>query len=143
MLFLDNLVQVHDLNAINFTTIHQVHKSRGATFFAINVNKQTTMTGKISILLRMAVAVKRKIQLYYWKNNEFHNLMTDINLNDIPKSMVWCQEAICVGFRGEYALLDVSINQSIIMNYIVTGLSGAQQLRESSSYFGIFHHCDQ
>lgn len=55
----------------------------------------------------MAVAVKRKIQLYYLKNNEFLTLMDDISLNDIPKSLVWCQEAICIGYRGEYALLQV------------------------------------
>lgn len=36
-LFVDNLVQVHDLNAIHFTTIHQVTRSKGATFFAVNV----------------------------------------------------------------------------------------------------------
>lgn len=37
-LFLDNLIQVHDLNAIHFTTIDQVAKTKGATFFAININ---------------------------------------------------------------------------------------------------------
>lgn len=31
----DDLIQVHDLN---FTTIHQVSKSKGATFFAVNIN---------------------------------------------------------------------------------------------------------
>lgn len=78
------------------------------------------MTGDISVLVRIAVAVKRKIQLYYWKNNEFLPLMDDINLNDIPRSMVWCQEAICVGYRGEYALIEVSLfkRYSLILNVI-------------------------
>lgn len=67
------------------------------------------MTGDVSVILRMAVAVKRKIQLYYWKNNEFLSFSEEINVNDIPRSMVWCQEAICVGFRNEYALLDVKL----------------------------------
>lgn len=65
------------------------------------------MTGDISVIVRMAVAIKRKIQLYYWKNNEFLPFLEDININDIPKSMVWCQESICVGFRNEYVLLYV------------------------------------
>lgn len=65
------------------------------------------MTGDVSVILRIAVAVKRKIQLFYWKNNEFLPFSEEINVNDIPKSMVWCQESICVGFRNEYALLDV------------------------------------
>lgn len=67
------------------------------------------MTGDLSILVRMAAIVKRKIQLYYLKNNEFLQLMDDINLTEIPRSMVWCQESICVGYRGEYALLEVLI----------------------------------
>ncbi|XP_018576853.1 vam6/Vps39-like protein [Anoplophora glabripennis] len=108
----DNLVQVHDLNAINFTTIYQVLKSKGATFFAINIKKQTSMTGDISVLVRMAAVVKRKIQLYYLKNNEFLQLMDDINLTEIPRSMVWCQESICVGYRGEYALLELNGKQT-------------------------------
>jgi hypothetical protein len=35
--------------------------------------------------------------------------MEDINLAEIPKSMVWCEETICVGYRGEYALIEVII----------------------------------
>ncbi|CAH1174241.1 unnamed protein product [Phaedon cochleariae] len=108
----DNLIQVHDLNAINFTTIHQVQKSKGATFFTMNVKKTTSMTGEITSLVRMAVSVKRKVQLYYLKNHEFLPLMDDINLNDIPRSLVWCQEAICVGYRGEYALLQLDGTQT-------------------------------
>uniref|UniRef100_A0A6P7FL48 Vam6/Vps39-like protein n=1 Tax=Diabrotica virgifera virgifera TaxID=50390 RepID=A0A6P7FL48_DIAVI len=33
----DNLIQVHDLSAIHFTTLHQVQKSKGATVFTINI----------------------------------------------------------------------------------------------------------
>ncbi|CAH1953985.1 unnamed protein product [Acanthoscelides obtectus] len=103
----DNLIQVHDLNAIHFTTLSQVQKSKGATLFALNTKKQTSMTGEVSIIVRMAVVVKRRMQLYYLKNNEFFPLMNDISLNDIPKAMVWCQETICVGFKGEYAIIEL------------------------------------
>ncbi|CAH1953989.1 unnamed protein product [Acanthoscelides obtectus] len=65
------------------------------------------MTGEVSIIVRMAVVVKRRMQLYYLKNNEFFPLMNDISLNDIPKAMVWCQETICVGFKGEYAIIEL------------------------------------
>jgi hypothetical protein len=107
----DNLIQLHDVNAINFTTVHQIQKSKGATIFAVNVQKQTSLTGDTSILVRLAVAVKRKLQLYYLKNNEFFQLMEDINLAEIPKSMVWCEETICVGYRGEYALIELNGKQ--------------------------------
>ncbi|CAH0560450.1 unnamed protein product [Brassicogethes aeneus] len=102
----DNLIQLHDMNAINFNVIHQVQKSKGATFFAVNSEKQKSLTGVPTVLVRIAVIVKRKIQLYYLKNNELFELQDDINLPDVPRSMVWCQQSICVGFRGEYALIE-------------------------------------
>lgn len=47
------------------------------------------------------------------KNNEFVSFDKDqkngfLSLTDIPKSIVWCQNAICVGYRDEYALLTVN-----------------------------------
>lgn len=56
----------------------------------------------------MCVAVKRKLQLYYWKNNEFNSFDDDINLTDVPKALSWCQETICVGYKGEYSLYEVN-----------------------------------
>lgn len=77
--------------------------------------KPTSITGDVNVIVRMAVAVKRKIQLYYWKVNEFKPFSKEIIVNDIPKSMVWCKESICVGFRNEYTLFDVNqyVNQAI------------------------------
>lgn len=98
---------MHDINAINFNTIHQIPKSKGATLFAVHINRQTSLTGVNSVLVRLAVAVKRKLQLYFLKNNEFLPLMDDINLTEIPKAMIWCDETICIGYRGEYALIKV------------------------------------
>lgn len=60
-------------------------------------------------MVRICVAVKRKLQLYYWKNNEFMKLVEDISLTDVPRALTWCQETLCVGFRGEYSLFEVSI----------------------------------
>ncbi|XP_060532136.1 vam6/Vps39-like protein [Cylas formicarius] len=108
----DNLVQLHDINAINFTTLHQIHRSQGATFFAVNINKQTSLTGDTHLLVRLAVSVKRKIQLYYLKNNEFLKLMEDISLSDVPKCFAWCGTAICIGYRDEYSLLQLQDKQT-------------------------------
>lgn len=101
------MVQLHDINAINFTTVHQLVRSKGATIFALNTQEETSLTGETTKLVYLAVAVKRKLQLYYLKNQAFFQLMDDINLTDIPKSMVWCEKSICVGYRGEYALIEV------------------------------------
>lgn len=45
--------------------------------------------------------------MFYWKNNEFLELGEDINVSDIPKSLALCKESICVGFKGEYAMIPV------------------------------------
>lgn len=61
----------------------------------------------------MCVVVKRKLQLYFWKKNEFLQLVEDINLAEIPKAIAWCEETICVGFRGEYSLFEVKLFKSL------------------------------
>lgn len=72
--------------------------------------EKTSITGNTQYVIRLAIAVKRKIQLYFLKNNQFLQLANDITLNDVPKSMVWRQDVICLGFRDEYVLLQVSEN---------------------------------
>lgn len=78
----------------------QIHVITRAKFQSL----PESLTGEKAILVRMAVAVKRKLQVYYWKKNEFHQLVNDINLTEIPKALSWCQDTICVGYRGEYTL---------------------------------------
>ncbi|KAF7284851.1 vacuolar protein sorting 39 [Rhynchophorus ferrugineus] len=106
----DNLIQIHDINAINFTTLTQLPNTKGASLFALDIQKITSTTGESQQVVRLAVVVKRKIHLYYLKNNEFVSFDKDqksklLSLTDIPKTIVWCQNAICVGYRDEYALL--------------------------------------
>lgn len=43
-----------------------------ASSFALGVSSQHTETGEE--VLRMCVAVKKKLQLYFWKDREFHEL---------------------------------------------------------------------
>lgn len=64
-------------------------------------------TGVPHSLIRLAIVVKRKIQLYFFKKNKFDPLCEDISLPDIPKSMVLSGNNICLGYRDEYALLKV------------------------------------
>ncbi|KAL0603095.1 Vam6/Vps39-like protein [Plecturocebus cupreus] len=64
---------------------------------------QHTETGEE--VLRMCVAVKKKLQLYFWKDREFHELQGDFSVPDVPKSMAWCENSICVGFKRDYYLI--------------------------------------
>nr|CAG4651586.1 EOG090X0131 [Triops cancriformis] len=101
----DNCISVHDLSVFNFPLITVVQKTRGATLFSLDVKKVVSLTGETAVTVRLAVCVKRKLQLYYWKNREFHELGPDLTIPDTPKSLSWVHETLCLGFRGEYVLI--------------------------------------
>ncbi|XP_042598839.1 vam6/Vps39-like protein isoform X2 [Cyprinus carpio] len=96
---LENNIHVHDL--LTFQQITVISKARGATLFACDLQQSSSGEAK----LRMCVAVKRKIQLYYWKDRDFHELQGDFTAPDVPKSMAWCENSICVGFKRDYYLI--------------------------------------
>nr|XP_024003235.1 LOW QUALITY PROTEIN: vam6/Vps39-like protein [Salvelinus alpinus] len=104
---LENNIHVHDL--LTFQQITVVSKARGATLFACDL--QQSPSGEAQ--LRMCVAVKKKLQLYYWKDREFYELQGDFSAPDIPKSMAWCQNSICVGFKRDYYLIRMDGRGSI------------------------------
>uniref|UniRef100_A0A3Q1C7B8 CNH domain-containing protein n=1 Tax=Amphiprion ocellaris TaxID=80972 RepID=A0A3Q1C7B8_AMPOC len=103
---LENNIHVHDL--LTFQQITVVSKAKGATLFACDLQLQFT-----DVPLRMCVAVKKKLQLYYWKDREFHELQGDFGAPDIPKSMAWCENSICVGFKRDYYLIRMDGRGSI------------------------------
>ncbi|XP_045918194.1 vam6/Vps39-like protein isoform X2 [Micropterus dolomieu] len=104
---LENNIHVHDL--LTFQQITVLSKAKGATLFACDL--QLTSSGEER--LRMCVAVKKKLQLYYWKDREFHELQGDFGAPDIPKSMAWCENSICVGFKRDYYLIRMDGRGSI------------------------------
>ncbi|XP_035388633.1 vam6/Vps39-like protein isoform X1 [Electrophorus electricus] len=104
---LENNIHVHDL--LTFQQITVVSKARGATLFACDLQQSSSGEAK----LRMCVAVKKKLQLYYWRDREFHELQGDFAAPDIPKSMAWCENSICVGFKRDYYLIRMDGRGSI------------------------------
>uniref|UniRef100_A0A8C7CTN4 VPS39 subunit of HOPS complex n=1 Tax=Oncorhynchus kisutch TaxID=8019 RepID=A0A8C7CTN4_ONCKI len=105
---LENNIHVHDL--LTFQQITVVSKAKGATLFACDLQVKYR-SGEAQ--LRMCVAVKKKLQLYYWKDREFYELQGDFAAPDIPKSMAWCQNSICVGFKRDYYLIRMDGRGSI------------------------------
>uniref|UniRef100_A0A8D3AA41 VPS39 subunit of HOPS complex n=1 Tax=Scophthalmus maximus TaxID=52904 RepID=A0A8D3AA41_SCOMX len=101
---LENNIHVHDL--LTFQQITVVSKAKGATLFACDLQVREER-------LRMCVAVKKKLQMYYWKDRDFHELQGDFGAPDIPKSMAWCENSICVGFKRDYYLIRMDGRGSI------------------------------
>lgn len=97
-------------------------KTKGATFFALDIQKHETMTGEKSMVVRLCVVVKTKLQLYYWKEKtkkfeEFFDKKSglsglrthkELTVPDIPRNLTWCGETLVLGFRGfPYTLMDL------------------------------------
>ncbi|KAH0999814.1 hypothetical protein HUJ04_013582 [Dendroctonus ponderosae] len=133
----ENIVQLHNINDISFTTLDTIHNSKGATFFAVNIEEKTSITGNTQYVIRLAIAVKRKIQLYFLKNNQFLQLANDISLNDIPKAMVWRQDVICLGYRDEYTLLKLDGQKTDLFNTSSSKAADPCILPISESHFAL------
>ncbi|XP_067131793.1 vam6/Vps39-like protein [Centruroides vittatus] len=104
----DNTISVHDLIHPNFQILTSISRTRGATLFALDIQKQKTLTGEMQCTVRMCVAVRRKLQLYYLKNREFLELTNDLGVPDVPKVIAWCGESLFVGFKSEYSLIKLT-----------------------------------
>ncbi|XP_014212191.1 vam6/Vps39-like protein [Copidosoma floridanum] len=134
LLLTDNIVCIHDLNSTNLNQIGQLQKTKGATLFALDIQRHETMTGEKKAVVRLCVAVKRKLQLYYWKSKtksfeeffspkvagseEFFSkdellqpsgsdMPRELSVPDVPRELAWCGETLVLGFRGfSYTLMD-------------------------------------
>lgn len=85
--------------------------------FALNVNRTTSMTGETVLVVRLCVVnsilytIKKSAQLhfYYWKHDKLLQYRAPIQLDDVPKAVIWLEDSICIGFKTEYILYDVMI----------------------------------
>ncbi len=105
------VVSVHDtdLASSNFPNICSIPRSRGANLFALDSSKEDQ-----AFTVRLVVAVKKKLQFYFWKNRKFHELYPDVSLPDYPRSLAWSENSICVGLRNDYILVKVRDTEEII-----------------------------
>ncbi|XP_012056749.1 PREDICTED: vam6/Vps39-like protein [Atta cephalotes] len=106
----DNIVCIHDLNSPNFQQICQLPKTRGATLFTLEIQSTESLTGEKNTVVRLCVAVKRKLQLYYWKGKKFEEFNNfELTVPDIPRQLSWCGETLILGFRGlSYTIFDLN-----------------------------------
>lgn len=104
----DNIVSVNDVNHHNSPLIHTAANTKGANVFAIDSKTSESLTGELVPLVRMCVAIKRKLQLWYWKYDHLKELQESIDLSDVPKGLAFSGNSICVGYKTEYVLYDIS-----------------------------------
>ena len=107
----EGLVTVHDIDmaVTNFPLIHSVGRSKGCSLFCLSVTRTPSLTGETAVTVRMCVAVKRKLQFYYWKNRKFWELQPDMSLSDSARAVAWGGETVCLGTRAEYSLYQLGM----------------------------------
>ncbi|OBZ90217.1 Vam6/Vps39-like protein [Choanephora cucurbitarum] len=106
----DGLVSLHDLRT--FELRMALGKTKGANLFAIQTMVEMSPEEQIPVLTtRLAVAVRKKLLVYVWKDTEFFETK-ELNIPDRIKAMSWVGTTkICLGFSTEYALMDVEQGQ--------------------------------
>lgn len=103
----DGLVSIHDIARHNFPVVHSNSNTKGAILFALNINRTTSMTGETALVVRLCVVIKRQLQFWYWKHDKLLQYREPIQLDEQPKTVVWLENAICIGFKTDYLLYDV------------------------------------
>lgn len=112
----DGIISVHDLDlaVTNFPAICSVSRTKGASAFTLSLVKSQSLTGETAVAVRVAVAVRKKVQFYYWKNRKFHELYPDVSLTDVPKTLAWVRDSVCLGFKSEYKLIKMNEKQKVV-----------------------------
>lgn len=103
----DSIVATYNINGVNFPLIKTFDQTKGASLFAVDNKVTTSASGEIASEVRLCVVVRRKLQLYSGKLGEYKWLL-DFNVPDVPKVVAWGLQYLCVGFKAEYTLYDVS-----------------------------------
>ncbi|XP_017104995.2 vam6/Vps39-like protein isoform X1 [Drosophila bipectinata] len=107
----DNLVQVCDISRVesNFAFLHSAPNTKGCTLFTMDVGSEKSTTGDVVTLIRLCCAIRRKLVFFYWKTNMIDSLAISIDLSDVPKSLCWVGHTVCVGYKDQYVIYDISV----------------------------------
>lgn len=110
----DSQINVNDISKHHFPLVYSEPKTRGATLFTMKINRTNSMTGETALIALICVAVKRKLQFYYWKKQTLIEYIKDIELNDVPKAMAWYHDFVCVGFKSEYVIYKLDAEKGVL-----------------------------
>jgi hypothetical protein len=128
-------VSLHDLQSYELQ--EQLAKTKGARTFAVTSNVINDVeTDLPSIVSRLAVAVKRKILLWTWKDMELAPDVTEITLVSGIKTLTWIASTkLIAGLGSNYVLVNIETKE---LNDIVgPGSIGGGPGQESSRLGGV------
>ncbi|KAL6717314.1 Vacuolar morphogenesis protein 6 [Lecanora helva] len=100
-------ISFHDLQ--NYELRETLSKTKGAATFAVTSNAvEDASTEVMSMVSRLAVAIKRRLILWSWHDGELENETSEISLATGIKSMTWITGTrLIAGLTSSYVLVDV------------------------------------
>ncbi|KAL5340381.1 hypothetical protein BJX70DRAFT_387383 [Aspergillus crustosus] len=138
-------VSIHDLQSYEFQ--EQLTRTKGAVAFAVTSNiVNDPETGVPSIVSRLAVAVKRKILLWAWRDMELDDDTAELTLVSGIKSLTWVSGTrLVAGLGSNFVLVDIETKAvtDLVGPGSIGGLGGQETGRlagvgvASMSYIGI------
>lgn len=129
----DGYVSIHDLQS--YALQEKLERTKGATAFAATSNiVKDAVTGIPSIVSRLAVAVKRKIILWCWRDMELSGDVVEIVLVAAVKSLTWASGTkIIAGTDPGFFIVDVESQE--VEDIVRPGARG-EAGDQTSSRFG-------
>eukprot|EP00002_Diphylleia_rotans_P040852 TRINITY_DN9805_c0_g1_i1.p1 TRINITY_DN9805_c0_g1~~TRINITY_DN9805_c0_g1_i1.p1 ORF type:complete len:839 (+),score=133.42 TRINITY_DN9805_c0_g1_i1:97-2613(+) len=91
----------HVIRLPSLQVVFQSSKARGASFFDCKVEDNGRIT--------LAAVVKKKISILILNSGDKDfNEIKEYALPDTPRTIKWCGNSICLGFKREYSMLNTS-----------------------------------
>ncbi|KNG86478.1 putative vacuolar morphogenesis protein AvaB [Aspergillus nomiae NRRL 13137] len=128
-------VSIHDLQTYEFQ--EQLTKTKGATTFSVTSNiANDPETGVPSIVSRLAVAVKRKILLWSWRDMELDSDAAEMTLVSGIKTLTWVSGTkLVAGLGSNFVMVD--IESSVVTELAGPGSIGGLGGQETSRLAGV------
>ncbi|KAJ6161054.1 hypothetical protein N7470_004450 [Penicillium chermesinum] len=123
-------VSLHDSQSYELQ--EQLAQTKGASAFAITSNVVNDPDTNVpAIVSRLAVAVKRKILMWVWRDMELEPDTTEVALVSGIKTLTWASATkLVVGLASGYVMVDVQSGQ-------LTDLPGPGSMEEPGRFTGV------
>ncbi|KAJ6122631.1 hypothetical protein N7512_005096, partial [Penicillium capsulatum] len=123
-------VSLHDSQS--YDLYEQLAQTKGASSFAITSNVVNDPDTNVpAIVSRLAVAVKRKVVMWVWRDMELEPNTTELSLASAIKTLTWVSATrLVAGLSSSYVMVDIETGQ-------VTELPGPGSTEESGRFTGV------
>ena len=123
-------VSLHDSQT--YELYEQLAQTKGASGFAITSNVVNDPDTNVpAIVSRLAVAVKRKVLMWVWRDMELEPNTTELSLVSAIKTLTWVSATkLVAGLSSNFVMVDIETGQ-------VTELAGPGSMEESGRFTGV------